>query len=273
MKYAKKLAIYLAALATTAISMHNAAAYETDKKKWTDRKESEFFVDIGAGYSFYKPKFLHSFDYDLFVPTGRNGDEKNHQNSAIYTLAIGRKVSKDLSVKLEASHSSKFSNSFDKTSGNRHYTNYIATTEQSSSRIILGGEYDVFRPNNQLTLYVDGGVGLAMNHTNGGEIYALFTDYDHLADEQYIKTFPHLNYSPTWQIGSGLKYQLTEKLAFSLSYRYIDFGTFKSSAKFYRYQADIGSGENKGRYANDPADRLKFKLTSHNIILTARVKI
>ena len=230
------------------------------------------FIDFGVGYSVYTPKLKQSFDDDVFGVTGVKSSGNHHQNSAIYFLGIGCELDDRFAIKLEASHNSKFNNSFSRLVTDPAYYDYVVITDQSSSRLVIDGEYKFLKLSNDLSLYMNAAVGIAANRLDSGQIYGTFEDDTTQANDAYIKTIAFTNNAVTWHLGGGIRYDITNRIALSISYKYIDYGEFKASSIFYRYSARVESG-NYGRLSYDPEDRLKFKLTSHNIMFGVRVKL
>ena len=271
MKFHRYLLIFLSAFFIFSNIAHAEKKYVRPPQAQYELSPNHYFIDLAIGYAIQRPELKHSFDANVFGVTKNNGAEHYHQNSAIYSAALGYEINNGFAVKIETSYNPKFNNIFSKLVQDPDYEEYIVITDQASTRIVLDAEYN-FAQFDRFNLFVDAGAGLAMNHTDEGKIYGLFSDINAHADDQYIRTIAFSNNSFTWHVGTGIKYQASDKLSFSVHYKYIDYGYFKSSSRFYRYSASVDGGS-YGRLSYDPQDRLKFKLTSHNIMIGARIKL
>ncbi len=114
----------------------------------------------------------------------------------------------------------------------------------------LNGYYD-FRSASKFTPYVGVGIGLSRLEASAG-----------ISDGEGIGAMIKEKETKfSWQIGAGVSYAVSQKMAVDLGYRYVDYGEIKGSFPF---------SETDGSYVADEIDTLKVDSAANEIYIGLR---
>lgn len=126
----------------------------------------------------------------------------------------------------------------------------ITTSQVENKSVFLNGYYD-FHNSSKLTPYVGVGIGLSRLEASSG-----ISDGESLGAmirEEETKI--------SWQIGAGVSYAVSQKMALDLGYRYVDYGEIKASVPFH---------ESVGGYVASEVDTLKVDSSANEIYVGLR---
>lgn len=236
-------------------------------------KQYEYFIDLKESYALPKFKILKEADNENYPKT------LSHKKTNLTSFAIGHNINSNWNMLLEYSFLSNFysrlSEYYTTNSGaNKNY--YYLISSQSAKRLALEFEYNVFTYNH-FSNYLNFGLGVSLNRLNDFNTY--INQYDSHGDltgnALSTMNFGANNFSFSYNLGLGIAYKYNERISILAGYKFISFGTFKSSNITYSAGGPTPNLNNNipGELIFDTSPFYKFRLYTHSFMMGVRVAI
>lgn len=123
-------------------------------------------------------------------------------NDGSYALSLGYQFAPNIRAEVEGGYRKN------------DFSSALVNGDASTWTVMLNGFYD-FKNETRFTPYLGGGIGWARSNLDGSVGGASFDE----SDNAFV-----------YQVGGGASYALTESVAFTADYRWVDTGDFKYSA-------------------------------------------
>jgi opacity protein-like surface antigen len=232
-----------------------------------DLKTVGIWLGLKSGFSFNKVEENSRFKNSKF-----SSKTQSSSNNFPFHLELTRPFKNKLSGTISAvfipEHNVRL---ISEEHGHDTHATYYLNTRVSSYGIMGRLNYELYNYGN-LSQYVMAGAGAMLNTINNSELLIDYHGYQYRPNRSAV-LLNNSTINLAWQVGTGVKYSVNEKLSLELGYLYLDRGKAPTKHAIDRNWVTQGISEPMLIRSGSKKARISPKLASHQVLFGVEFKL